>query len=59
MQYSNLNSTHTIKIYCYLKRENFKVLKFPMNNPSYFEISASLFQTPYSNKRRRTLKLRN
>ena len=32
----------TIVIYCYLERENYKVLKFYMNNFSYFEINASL-----------------
>ena len=30
-------------IYCYLERENYKILKFLMNNFSYFVISASLF----------------
>ena len=30
-------------IYCYLKKENCKVLKFHMNNFSYFEMSSSLF----------------
>ena len=30
-------------IYYYLERDNDKVLKFPINNSSYFEISASLF----------------
>ena len=30
-------------IYCYFERENYKVLKFHMNNFSLFEISASLF----------------
>ena len=34
-------------ICCYLGREN-KVLKFHMNNLSYFEISASLFYPPIS-----------
>ena len=29
-------------IFCYLERENYKVLKFQINNFSYFEISASL-----------------
>ena len=32
-------------IYCYLKRENCKVLKFNRDNYSYFKISAFLFQT--------------
>ena len=41
----------------YLKRENDKDSKFYMNNFSYFEISASLFQTPSTNKRH-TLKLK-
>ena len=31
-----------VVIYCYLGRENCKVLRFFMNNFSYFEISASL-----------------
>ena len=29
-------------IYCYLERENYKVLNFHMNNFPYFELSASL-----------------
>ena len=28
-------------IYCYLERENKKVLKIRMNNSSFFEVSAS------------------
>ena len=32
-----------VLICCYLRRENYKVLKFHLNNSSYFEISASLF----------------
>ena len=30
-------------IYCYLERQNYKGLKFYMNNFSYFEINASIF----------------
>ena len=30
-------------IFCYLERENYKVLKCHVNNLSYIEISASLF----------------
>ena len=30
-------------VICYLERENYKVLKFHMNNLSYFETTASLF----------------
>ena len=30
-------------IYCYLKRENYKVFKFQVNNSSYVKISACLF----------------
>ena len=40
-----------VLINCYLKRENYKVLKFYLNNSSYFEISTSPFQAPPSNKR--------
>ena len=39
-------------IHCYLERENYKVLKFRMNNFSCFEKTASLFQASSSNKRR-------
>ena len=31
-------------IYCYLERKNYKVLKFHINNFTYFEISPSLFK---------------
>ena len=37
---------------CYLERDNDKGLKFPKNNSSYFEITASLFQVLPSNKHR-------
>ena len=29
-----------VMIDCYLERENYKVLKFHANNPSYFEMGA-------------------
>ena len=47
-----------VVIYCYLKKENYKVLKIPVNNYSYFQISGSLFSVPSANKRR-ALKLQN
>ena len=37
---------------CYLERDNDKGLKFPKNNSSYFQITASLFQVLPSNKHR-------
>ena len=40
-----------VVIYGYLERDNDKVFKFHTNNPSFFEISASLFQVPAANKR--------
>ena len=43
-------------IYCYLKREKYKVLKFWVKNSAKFEISTSFFQAPPSNKHR-TLRL--
>ena len=39
-------------IECYLERENYKALKFEMNNSSYFEISVYFFLVPHPNKRR-------
>ena len=32
-----------VVVYYYLERENYKVLKFHVNNYSYFEMNASLF----------------
>ena len=32
-----------VATYCYLQRKIYKVLKFQMNNSSYFKISVSLF----------------
>ena len=32
-----------VLIYCYLERDNEKVLKLYINNSSYFEINSSLF----------------
>ena len=32
-----------VVIYFYLERGNYKVLKFDVNNSSYFEINTSLF----------------
>ena len=32
-----------VVIYYYLERENYKVLKFHVNNYSYFEMNTSLF----------------
>ena len=34
---------HNDGCYCYLQRENYKVLKFHMSSFSYFEVSASPF----------------
>lgn len=34
-------------VYCYLEKENYKVLKFHMNNFSYFETRATLHQAPH------------
>ena len=45
-------------MYCYLKKDCDKVLKFHLKILSYFEISASFFYAPPSNKRH-TLKLPN
>ena len=45
-------------IHLSLEREYLKILKSHVNNSSYFEISACLFQAPTCNKCR-TLKLRN
>ena len=38
-----------VVIYCCLDKENYKIIKFPMNNFCYFEIRDSLFNPP-SNK---------
>ena len=43
-----INSSGIYKVvyntyYCYLERDNDIVLEFPINNSSYFEISASHF----------------
>ena len=42
LEYKRLDIIMTV-IYCYLERENYKVLKFLLNNFTYFEISPSLF----------------
>ena len=42
LEYIRLDIIMTV-IYCYLERENYKVLKFLLNNFTYFEISPSLF----------------
>ena len=42
MEYIRIDIIMTV-IYCYLQRENYKVLNFHMDKYSYFEISASLF----------------
>ena len=42
LKYIRLDIIMTV-IYCYLERENYKVLKFLLNNFTYFEISPSLF----------------
>ena len=39
-------------INCYVKRENYKVLKFDGNNSTYFKINVSHFYVVLSNKRR-------
>ena len=39
-------------MYCHLERRNDRVLKFHVKIFSYFEIIASIFSTPPSNKRR-------
>lgn len=46
-------------IYCYLERENQKVLKIRMNNSSFFEVSAPAFKhcPPVSATMLETLKL--
>ena len=42
LEYIRLDIIMTV-IYFYLESENYKVLKFHVNNFSYFEVSASLF----------------
>ena len=42
LEYIRLDIIMTV-IYCYLERENYKVLKFLLNDFTYFEISPSLF----------------
>ena len=42
----------TVVIYCYLEKENYKLLELYVNDSSYFEISASIFWALPSNKLR-------